>query len=50
MVFPVVMIVVGLANLFDVYDVVMGYLGLGTYAFDEQEETEMCEQGRKVLV
>jgi hypothetical protein len=49
-VFPVAMIVLGLANLFDVYDVVMGYLGLGTYAFDEEEEMEMCEQGRKVLV
>jgi hypothetical protein len=28
-------IVFGVFNLFDIYDTVMGYLGLGSYAFDE---------------
>lgn len=37
MVFPVAMIILGFANLFDVYDVVIGYLGLSTYAFDDEE-------------
>jgi hypothetical protein len=34
-VFPILMLIFGVCNLFDVYDKVMGYLGLGSYAFDE---------------
>ena len=37
-------------NLFDIYDTVMGYLGLGSYAFDEEEATEKSEEGRKILI
>lgn len=32
------MLVFALFNIFDVYDTIMGYLGLGSYAFDEEEE------------
>lgn len=35
-IFPIVMIVFGLFNLFDIYDKIMGYLGFGSYAFDEE--------------
>jgi len=31
------MIVFAIFNVFDIYDTVMGYLGLGSYAFDEEE-------------
>lgn len=33
-VFPIIMIVFGIFNLFDIYDTIMGYLGLGSLAFD----------------
>lgn len=33
-VFPILMIVFGIFNLFDIYDTIMGYLGLGNFAFD----------------
>lgn len=36
-IFPIMMIFFGLFNLFDIYDKVIGYLGLGSYAFDEEE-------------
>jgi len=29
------MIVFGILNVFDIYDTILGYLGLGSYAFDE---------------
>lgn len=28
----------------------MGYLGLGSYAFDEEEATEKSEEGRNILI
>jgi hypothetical protein len=28
----------------------MGYLGLGSYAFDEEEASEKSEDGRKILI
>lgn len=34
--FPVLMIFFGVCNLLDIYDKIMGYLGLGSYAFDEE--------------
>lgn len=34
-IFPILMIIFGVFNLFDIYDKIMGYLGLGSYAFDE---------------
>lgn len=37
-IFPIIMIVFGLFNLLDIYDTIMGYLGLGSYAFDEDDE------------
>jgi hypothetical protein len=30
------MIIFAVFNLFDIYDTVMGYLGLGSYAFDDE--------------
>jgi hypothetical protein len=33
-VFPILMLVFAFFNLFDLYDKIMGYLGLGSYAFD----------------
>ena len=44
------MIVFGLFNLFDIYDKVMGYIGLGSYAFDAEEEHEKKEEGRNILI
>ena len=35
-VFPILMLVFAVFNLFDLYDKIMGYLGLGSYAFDEE--------------
>jgi len=34
-IFPILMLVFALFNLFDIYDKVLGYLGLGSYAFDD---------------
>lgn len=36
-VFPLLMILFGLFNLFDIYDTIMGYLGFGSIAFDEED-------------
>ena len=48
--FPILIIVFAVFNLFDIYDTVMGYLGLGSYAFDEEEASEKSEDGRKILI
>ena len=37
-------------NLIDCYDKVLGYLGLSSYAFDEEEAEELREEGRSILV
>jgi hypothetical protein len=37
-IFPIIMIVFGIFNLVDVYDTIMGYLGFGSLAFDEEDE------------
>jgi len=31
------MLVFAIVNMFDIYDTIMGYLGLGSYAFDDEE-------------
>lgn len=33
-IYPVLMLLFGLFNILDIYDTIMGYLGLGSYAFD----------------
>jgi hypothetical protein len=35
-VFPILMLAFAFFNLFDLYDKIMGYLGFGSYAFDEE--------------
>jgi hypothetical protein len=35
-IFPILMIVFALFNAFDIYDRVVGYLGLTSYAFDDE--------------
>lgn len=49
-IFPILMIIFGVFNLFDIYDKIMGYLGLGSYAFDEEEAQEKSEEGQRILV
>jgi hypothetical protein len=39
-VFPIIMIAFGVFNLLNIYDTIMGYLGFGSYAFDEEDEEE----------
>ena len=36
-IFPLLMIIFGVFNLLDIYDKIMGYLGLSSYAFDDEE-------------
>lgn len=48
-IFPLVMVIFAIFNVFDIYDTIMGYLGLGSYAFDEDDEKEKTEEGRKIL-
>lgn len=33
-VFPIIMLIFGVFNILDLYDTILGYLGLGSYAFD----------------
>jgi hypothetical protein len=49
-IFPIIMILFALFNILDIYDTIMGYLGLGSYAFDEDDEKEKAEEGQKILV
>lgn len=49
-IFPLLMLVFGLFNLLDIYDTIMGYLGLGSYAFDEEDAQEKAEEGQRILV
>ena len=49
-IFPILMIVFGLFNAFDVYDKIAGYLGLASYAFDDEEAEEKKEEGKSVLI
>lgn len=49
-VFPILMLTFAVFNLCDLYDKIMGYLGLGSYAFDEEEAEEKKEEGRSILV
>jgi hypothetical protein len=48
-IFPILMLVFALCNAFDIYDRVAGYLGLASYAFDEEEAMEKKEEGRSIL-
>lgn len=36
-IFPILMLAFAFFNMFDIYDTIMGYLGLGSYAFDDEE-------------
>ena len=36
-IFPILMLVFAFFNIFDIYDRVAGYLGLASYAFDDEE-------------
>lgn len=49
-VFPILMLAFALFNLCDLYDKIMGYLGLGSYAFDDEEAQEKREEGRTILL
>lgn len=49
-IFPILMLLFALLNLFDCYHKALGYLGLGSYAFDEEEAEELREEGRSILV
>lgn len=49
-IFPILMILFAVFNVLDIYDKIMGYLGLGSYAFDEEEALEKKEEGQKILV
>ena len=35
-IFPILMIIFGLFNIFDIYDKIAGYLGMASYAFDAE--------------
>ena len=39
-IFPILMLIFALFNIFDIYDRVAGYLGLASYAFDDEEAQE----------
>ena len=47
-IFPILLIVFGVFNLLSIYDRVMGCLGLGRFAFSEQDESTE-EAGKKVI-
>lgn len=49
-VFPIVMIVLGVFNILDIYDTVLGYFGIGMYALDEEDAQEKAEEGQRILV
>lgn len=49
-IFPILMITFALFNAFDIYDRVVGYLGLASYAFDDEEAQEKRQEGRNILV
>lgn len=44
------MLLFALFNVFDIYDRVAGYLGLSSWAFDEEEAQEKKEEGRNILI
>lgn len=44
------MLVFAFFNAFDIYDRIAGYLGLSSYAFDEEEAQEKKEEGRSILI
>jgi hypothetical protein len=48
--FPILMLVFAAFNLFDVYDKVMGCLGFGSFAFDEEDAHEKQLEGRNILI
>lgn len=49
-VFPILMLLFAFFNIFDFYDRVAGYLGLSSWAFDEEEAQEKKQEGRSILV
>lgn len=44
------MVLFAVLNLVSVYEKVMGWLGLGSLAFDEEEAREKEEEGRNILI
>lgn len=44
------MILFGIFNVLDIYDTIMGFFGVGMYAFDEDDAAEKAEEGQKILV
>ena len=44
------MIVLGVFNILDIYDTVLGYFGIGMYALDEEDAQEKAEEGQRILV
>lgn len=49
-IFPMLMIVFGVFNLINIYDTIMGYLGLGTFDFDDDDAREKDVEGHSVLL
>ena len=49
-IFPILMLIFALFNVFDLYDKIAGYLGLTSYAFDDEEAEEKQEEGRNILI
>jgi hypothetical protein len=49
-VFPIIMIVFAFFNLIDVYGTIVGYLGLTSFALDEEDAREQAEEGQRILV
>lgn len=47
-IFPILLIVFGVFNLLSIYDRVMACLGLGRYAFSEQDG-ETDEGGKRII-
>lgn len=48
-IFPLLLIIFALFNLFDIYDRIMTCFGLGNFAFSEQEQAETKNEGKKII-
>ena len=44
------MIIFALFNILNIYDTIMGFFGIGMYAFDEDDAMEKDEEGQRILV
>lgn len=47
--FPILLIVFALFNLFDIYDRIMTCFGLGNYAFNPEDDAETKREGKKII-